>query len=181
MDRATWEAIAEESLARVFRAAGGGLSLPGLDGRGPDPAGDSDPSGSTPDLSDGPGGRQGFRLGLTGHGTSFTGSIGAAFHFQALRQLTAASGRQLGLKAVIVVRGQVVLLPDAAADSGPIGDRIPGSIGSMLRSTAGSIGIGPGQPPSRTLLGQAELVPVALKSAAAPARIGPALCPLWPD
>lgn len=185
IDRDHWERIAEEALARVFRTAGAGLSLPGLDARRPDPV-DShrDPTAAEAGSTEKPTGRQGFRLALTGSGTSFTPSIGACFRFESLRQLTAASGRQLGLKAVIVVRGQVVLLPETARTANV--SRSEPSLASHAhtktppaRATPTGLFPWPSRPPDRSLLGLATLVPQPLDRPPGPAAIGPALCPLW--
>lgn len=180
IDRDHWERIAEDALTRVFRTAGAGLSLPGLDARRPDPV-DScrDPMAAEAGSPEKPSGRQGFRLALTGRGTSFTPSIGACFRFESLRQLTAASGRQLGLKAVIVVRGQVVLLPETARTANVW--RSQSAMASPAHTDAPPAGLFPW--PSRTrdrsLLGLATLVPQPLDRPHSPAALGPALCPLW--
>ena len=169
-ERAHWERIAEEAVARAFRDASAGLALPGLDGRWPDPPADAADTAAAAASQERPGGRQGFRLALTGSGTSFTPSIGACFHFESLRRLTAASGRELGLKAVIVVRGQVVLLPDTTPAQRSLLDHAPGT---LLPS--------PAPTKAMPLLGLAELVAEAPETE--PPRVaswsGLPPCPLW--
>lgn len=182
LDRAYWERIAEESLARVFLATDSDLLLRGSEadaGVAGALMDDSDAraSGQDPSLC-----RQGFRLALTGRGTSFTPIIGACFHFQSLRRLTAASGRQLGLKSVIVVRGQVVLLPDSNHANGPSGlGWPPDRSRARLNSRRGITTLPqPTPPPERTLLGLAELMPLPLeRSDTVPRGVAPAHLPLW--
>lgn len=169
-ERAQWERIAEEAVARAFHDASAGLALPGIDGRWPDPPPDSAEPGAALARQERPGGRQGFRLTLAGSGTSFTPSIGAILRFDALRRLTAASGRQLGLRAVIVVRGQVVLLPDA-----------PPNLRSPLQGPPGAQSLRQPATKAPPLLGLAELI-VKAPETPSPAlvswlRLPP--CPLW--
>ncbi|MFM8524611.1 MAG: hypothetical protein ACKOCM_03190 [Cyanobacteriota bacterium] len=188
IDRNHWERIAEEALARVFRTAGAGLSLPGLDERRPDPADSQADLTAAPERSaEKARGRQGFRLTLTGHGTSFTPGIGACFRFEALRHLTAASGRQLGLKAVIVVRGQVVLLPETTTPTSLSGSHPALALSAHTDRTASGTapsGLFPWPSPTqnRSLLGLATLVLQPLQPldrSRTPVTIGPPLCPLW--
>lgn len=181
MDRAHWERIAEESLARVFQATSAGLLAPGLRTEGAAAStAMADSSAGAPGQD--PACRQGFRLTLAGSGTSFTPIIGACFHFQSLRQLTAASGRQLGLKAVIVVRGQVVLLTEPPAITRPVGGRWlpwPASTRTPQRWPAIAFPWAP-EPARRTLLGMAELMPLPKDPPDPGARVGaPAQFPLW--
>jgi len=169
-EREHWERIAEESVSRAFRGASAGLALPGLDGRWPEPPSPTPDTDAAAASEERPGGRQGFRLALSGNGTSFTPSIGACFHFESLRRLTAASGRQLGLKAVIVVRGQVVLLPDTTPTPPSPMDRFPGVQPPWQASAR-----------ARPLLGLAELVPHLDETQTPPMASWSGLppCPLW--
>lgn len=182
LDRHHWERVAEETLSRAFATASAGLSLPGLDGRGPEPppSGDASPD-HAPLAADAPQGRLGFRLSMGGSGSSFTPLIGACFHFESLRRLTAASGRQLGLKGVIVVRGQVVLLPDAPSQTHQHQTALAPwpSTQQDWQSSRGDAFPRAATTPRRSLLGQAELVPQPLDTDLTPRVIGPAPRPLW--
>lgn len=180
-ERSHWEHIAEEAVARVFQTASAGLSLPGSDGRRPEalPV-DDKPAHCGQDTVEASPARLGFCLGLSERGTSFTPSIGAAFRFQALRQLVAASGRQLGLKGVIVVRGQVVLLQDAASASGPLAGTTGVLVKAPRRGSAKAISLAePAEETRGTLLGQAELVLQPTPASGGQTARAPALCPLW--
>ena len=183
LDRDHWERIAEEALARVFEQASGGLPLPGLDGRRTDAdSAIGDPATEAREPQDRDGGRLGFRLGLTQQGTSFTPSIGACFRFESLRDLIAASGRHLGLKAVIVVHGEVVLLPALPNTEGPLETHSGGSVTpTILRRSPTTAVLRPFAPRQRSLLGLAKLVIQASPpaSSTSPELIGPALSPLW--
>lgn len=182
MDRAHWERIAEESLARVFQATSAGLVVPGFRAEGAAAGTAVADNGAEASGQDPTACRQGFRLTLAGSGTSFTPIIGACFRFQSLRQLTAASGRQLGLKAVIVVRGQVVLLTEPTAITRPVGGRwLPwqASTRTPQRWPAIAFPWAP-EPARRTLLGMAELMPLPKDPPDPGARGGaPAQFPLW--
>ena len=183
LDRDHWERVAEEALARVFAQASGGLPLPGLDGRRTDADDASpDPTAGANDPQDRAVGRLGFRLGLTQQGTSFTPSIGACFRFASLRSLIAASGRQLGLKAVIVVHGEVVLLPAPANPQGSHVARSDGGLIPTILNRAPTTAIPrPFAPRQRTGLGLAKLVIQASPpTSTSPEMIGPAISPLWP-
>jgi len=194
LNRDHWEKVAEEAISRAFREASAGLPLPGIDGRSPAPAGREEesntPSGKANERA---GGRQGFRLTLTDNGTSFTTSIGACFHFRSLRHLIGASGRTLGLKAVIVVQGQVVLLPESVSPwRSPLKGASARSTDQTYRLTVEPI---PGTTPApqaavpwlaarapSSLLGLAQLVPHPPPGSTAvwesPHSLP--LCPLWP-
>lgn len=182
LDRAHWERIAEESLARVFQTTGSGLISPTRTAT----AGGGEAARNThdggPSRREATVCRQGFRLAMTGSGTSFTSIIGACFHFQSLRQLTAASGRHLGLKAVIVLSGQVVLLPDTSASNGPVGRAwLPAPATTTRNRHWKAIAMPkPAAPPERTLLGLAQLMPLPLeRSDTLAMTIAPARLPLW--
>ena len=182
VDRSHWERIAEEALTRAFQSASAGLPLPGIDGRGPEAITSSEVSaGQSPSTADSAPRRLGFRLSLSGSGTSFTPIIGAYFHFESLRKLTAASGRQLGLRGVIVVKGQVVLLPESTNPSiqkpGPTAPWTRSQQGGSIRSWAGLATASTRF--SRSLLGQAALVPQPIETDLTPRLIGPAPRPLW--
>lgn len=182
LDRAYWERIAEESLARVFQTTGSGLLAEGQKTSGAAADAASDNGTQSPSKPEMEASRQGFRLTMTERGTSFISIIGACFHFQSLRQLTAASGRHLGLKAVIVVRGQVVLLPDRTAVNGPVGGSwLPVRSGSPTNRHWKAIALPkPAAPPERTLLGLAQLMPLPLERSDAVGRVvAPAQLPLW--
>lgn len=180
LDRAEWEQIAEEALTRVFQATSAGLFLQGRETIRSNRTTDNDAVEPMAGCPDQPPGRQGFRLALTGSGTSFTPIIGACFHFESLRQLTAASGRQLGLKAVIVVRGQVVLLPETTALPGMTGHRSSRHQGPGVNAEIRNHVFPRASTPSRpTLLGLAELLPRPLERGPASLATGPAPCPLW--
>lgn len=182
LDRAYWERIAEESLARVFQTTGSGLISPDQKANAGAADATRNNSESEPPRREATVCRQGFRLAMAGSGTSFTSIIGACFHFQSLRQLTAASGRHLGLKAVIVVRGQVVLLPDTSTLNGPVGRTwLPVPPSAIPDRHWKAIALPkPAAPPERTLLGLAQLMPLPLeRSDALAMTIAPARLPLW--